>query len=156
MNIGLTLFGQMITFLLFVFFTKRYIFPPLLSALAQRQAKIAEGLAAAARGHHDLELSQAAASKKIKEAKQTAVQIIEDAQKQAVSIVEAAKERAQEEAGRLLVQGEKDVEQMMVQAKESLRSEVANLVMLGAQKILSREIDEAANQDILDKVAEEL
>ena len=156
MNIGLTLFGQMITFLLFVLFTQRYIFPPLLSALAQRQAKIADGLAAAARGHHDLELAQAAAVKQLKEAKHNAVSIIEEAQKQATTLIESAKEQAQEEAGRLLKTAEKEVELMIDQAKETLRTQVASLAMLGAEKILLRNIDVAANQDLLSKLADEL
>lgn len=156
MNIGLTLFGQMITFLLFVIITKLYVFPPLLKALAQRQAKIADGLAAAARGHHDLELAQASVVKQLKEAKQTAMHIVEDAHKQAVALVEAAKEQAQEETQRLLQKAETEVEQMVAQAKEGLRSQVSNLALLGAEKILSRHIDEAANQELLDKLVEEL
>lgn len=156
MNIGLTLFGQMITFLLFVLFTKKYVWPPLEKALAERQAKIAEGLAAAARGHHDLALAQSAATKQIREAKQTALHIVEEAQKQATALIEAAKERAHEEGSRLLKKSEHDVEQMVVQAKEGLRKQVSRIALLGAEKILSRHIDAAANQDLLDKLADEI
>jgi F-type H+-transporting ATPase subunit b len=156
MNIGVTLFGQMITFLIFVWFTKRYIFPPLMSALSARQAKIAEGLAAAARGHHDLELAQAAATKQLKEARETAVHIVEEAQKQAGLLVETAKQHAIEESNRILDAAEKEIGVMREQAKEGLRAQVASLALSGAEKILLRHVDAAANQDLLDKLADEL
>ncbi len=154
MNIGVTLFGQMITFFLFVLFTKKYVWPPLEKVLAQRQTKIADGLAAAARGHHDLELAQRAATKQIREAKQTALHIIEEAQKQAVALIEAAKEQANEEASRVFKKSQADVEQMVVHAKEGLRQQISSIALLGAEKILSRHIDAASNQDLLDKLVD--
>lgn len=156
MNIGVTLFGQMITFLLFVMITKRYIFPPLQQALAQRQAKIADGLAAAQRGHHDLALAQASAIKQIKEAKQSALQIVDEAHKQASALIDAAKQQAQEDRHLLLQKSHSEVEQMVAQAKESLRHQVSTLALLGAEKILSRHIDKAANEELLNKLVDEL
>jgi len=152
----MTLFGQMITFLLFVLVTKKYVWPPLQKALAERQAKIAEGLAAAERGHQDLALAQKAAMKQIKEAKQTAFQIIDDAQKQAVALLDAAKEQAEEEAKRLMRKAEQEIEEMVLGAKEGLRKQVADIALLGAQKILNRHVDKAANQDLLNQLADEL
>ena len=156
MNIGLTLIGQMITFLLFVLFTKRYVWPPLQKALQERQAKIVDGLAAAERGHHDLALAQEAAAKQIKTAKGEAAEILDGAKKQAASLIDTAKEQAREEGQRLLEKAEGDVEQMFTQAREQLRKQVANIAILGAEKVLERQVDEASNQALLDKLVNEL
>ena len=155
MSIGVTLVWQMITFLLFILFTKKYVWPPLQLALKERQEKIVDGLAAAERGHHDLALAQEAAAKQIKAAKVQAAEIVENAKKQATSLVEAAKDQAREEGQRLLEKAEGDVDQMYTKAKEELRQKVANLAITGAQKILEHQVDEAANQALLNKLVSE-
>ncbi|HET9844015.1 MAG TPA: F0F1 ATP synthase subunit B [Gammaproteobacteria bacterium] len=156
MNINATLLGQMITFLLFVLFTKRYVWPYLQNSLRERQEKIAEGLAAAERGHHDLVLAQEAAVKKIKEGKEEASRIIEEAKKQATHLIEIAKQNAITEADRLRGKAQVDIEHMVTQAQETLRRQAAKIAVLGAEKILARQIDEAANQELLEDLVREI
>lgn len=146
----MTLVGQMITFLLFVMFTKRYVMPHVQVALADRQQKIADGLAAAERGHRDLELAQESATKKIKAAKKDAEKIIEEAKKHAVRVIENAKDDAQKESVRLKAKAQADIELMTAQAQEVLTKQVAALAVIGAEKVLSRHLDDAANHELLD------
>ncbi len=156
MSINATLLGQMITFILFVWFTKRFVWPPLIKALNDRQAKIADGLAAAERGHLELAKAQELVAQRIKESKEESANIIVEAKKQADSIVDLARIQAHEEGARIIQQGHAEVERLMEQAKESLRTQVATIAMFGAQKVLERSIDEKVHYDFLEKLAEEI
>lgn len=156
MSINMTLIGQMITFLLFVYFTKRFVMPHVQVALADRQQKIADGLAAAERGHRDLELAQESATKKIKSAKKDAEKLIEEAKTHAIQIIENAKEDAQKENERLKAKAQSDLELMAAQAQEALRKQAAALALFGAEKILAKNIDEAANQELLNDLIKEI
>ncbi len=156
MNINMTLLGQMITFLLFVLFTKKYVWPHLTDALAERQQKIADGLAAAERGHKDLEIAQSTAVEKIRMAKAEAMQIVDDAKKQATLVVENAKKEALEEGVKLREKTQADLEQMAVQAHEALRVKAAQMAILGAEKVLQSKIDQAANQELIESLVKEL
>jgi F-type H+-transporting ATPase subunit b len=155
-SIGATLLGQMITFMLFVLFTMRFVWPPIQKALSERQNKVAAGLAAAERGHHDLMLAQESISKQLKDTKLEVGRLLDDAKQQAGKIVEDAKSHAQQEAVRLVDLAHAEIEQLERQAKEALRSQVARIAMLGAEKVLGTSIDSAAHEQLLNQLAEEL
>ncbi len=156
MNINLTLIGQSISFLFFVAFCMKFIWPALSSAMAERQQKIAEGLEAASKAKTHEETAKQGAAAHLAEAKGDAAQIIDQANKRANQIVDEAKEQAQEEAARIRVAAEADVEQQVARAKEQLRSQVATLAVTGAEKILSASVDQSAHQAMLDTLAAEL
>lgn len=156
MNINLTLFGQMITFVLFVWITKRYIWPPVIKALKERQAKIADGLAAAEKGHLELLRAKEQIALDIKASKEEGAGIILEAKKQADMIVDQARQQAHDEGQRIIQQAHAEVEQMVLQAKEALRGQVATIAMVGAEKILGRTIDSGIHQSMLDKLAQEI
>ena len=111
MNINLTLFGQMIAFVCFVVFCMKYVWPPIIAAMQERAEKIADGLAAADRASHDLELAQEKAVERLKEAKVEASGIIDAANKRASQIVEEAKDIAVVESDRVKVSAQAEIEQ---------------------------------------------
>ena len=150
MNFNATLIGQSITFLVFVWFCMKYVWPPLMAALEERKAKIADGLAAAERGKKDLELAQHKVSDDLKDAKRQAQDIITQAQKRASEIVDDAKGSAREEAERIKHAASSDIEQQISSARESLRKEVSIIALAGAEKILNREVDADAHAQVLD------
>lgn len=156
MNINLTLFGQMITFVLFVWITKRFIWPPVIKALKDRQAKIADGLAAAEKGHLELLRAKEQVALELKGSKEEGASIVLEAKKQADSIVDHARQQAHDEGLRIITQAHAEVEQMVLQAKETLRGQVASIAMYGAEKVLERSIDPGIHQNMLDKLAEEI
>ncbi|RMG34403.1 MAG: F0F1 ATP synthase subunit B [Gammaproteobacteria bacterium] len=153
MNINLTLIAQLASFAVFVWFTMKFIWPPLVKAMDERKAKIADGLAAAERGQHEQELARERAAQYLHEAKQQAAEITAKAEKQAALIVEDAKSKAQEEGARQLAAAQAEIEQEVNKAREELRSKVAELAVAGAEKILRREIDAEAHKDIVESVA---
>ncbi len=150
MSITITLLGQMITFALFVWFTMRYVWPPVTKALQERQARIAEGLAAAERGHHDLELAQESAKKQLKAAKGQCHDLIEAAKKQAQHILDMAKTQAKELSDRQKLQAQSEIDVMVQQAKDTLRSQVAEIAVLSAEKILGKKIDDGVHHEMVD------
>lgn len=156
MNITVTLLGQMVTFILFVWFTKRFVWPPVIKALKNRQALIAEGLAAAERGHHDLVLAQESAVKQLKQAKAESASIVEDAKRQAGQIIDGAKSQAREEGARLVAQASNEIEMMVAKAKEDLRQQVGMLAVLSAEKILGQSINDASHNQMIDNLIKEL
>lgn len=149
MNINLTLIGQTITFIVFVWFCMKFVWPPIMSALNERKKKIADGLAAAERGAHEQELAEKKAAEVLHEAKQQAQDIINQAQKRASEIVEESKETARAESERIIATAQSEIEQEVNRAREELRGQVASLAVAGAGKILKREIDAKANEDLL-------
>ena len=156
MNINLTLFGQMAAFVCFVIFCMKYVWPPILAAMQERTEKIADGLAAADRASHDLELAQEKAVERLKEAKVEASGIVDSANKRASQIVDEAKEAALVEADRVKVSAQADIEQEVNRAREQLRGQVATLALAGAEKVLGAAIDHQAHADLVDKLASEL
>ncbi len=156
MNLNATLFGQMITFALFVWITMRFVWPPLQAAMADRQKKIADGLAAAEKGHKDLALSQERSVAVLRESKETGAAIVEDAHKRASGIIEHAKAQAEEEVARLMLKAQQEVATLIMQAKESLRSEVAQIAVFGAEKILNQEIDVKKHERLLQELVDGL
>ncbi|MDB3855871.1 F0F1 ATP synthase subunit B [Halieaceae bacterium] len=156
MNINLTLFGQMIAFVLFVVFCMKYVWPHIIAAMQERAEKIADGLAAADRASHDLELAQEKAVEHLKEAKAEAAGIIDAANKRGNQIVDEAKGQAVVEADRIKVSAQAEIDQEVNRAKELLRTQVGALALAGAEKILEASIDESAHSGLVDKLAAEL
>jgi F-type H+-transporting ATPase subunit b len=156
MNINLTLFAQLLSFAVFVWFTMKFVWPPLVKAMDERKAKIAEGLAAAERGQHEQELAEKRAKDTLHKAKQQAAEIKSIAEKQAAAIIEEARDKGKEEGNRQLVLAKAEIEQETNKAREALRAKVAELVVLGAEKILRKEINADAHQDIVQSVANQI
>jgi len=156
MNINATLIGQSITFFVFVWFCMKFVWPPIMNALAERRKQIADGLAAGERGKHELELASKRAVENLHEAKQKAAEIIAQADKRAAQLVEEAKGVAKLEADRMIAGAQASIAQETVRAKEVLRGQVAGLAVAGAEKILRREIDAQAHADLLDAIKSEL
>jgi len=148
-NITATLIGQILTFAVLVWFIQRYLWEPLTTALADRQKKIADGLAAAERGEHEQELARKRAAEKIGEAKQQAAEIVAQAQKRASEIVEEAKDNARSEGERLLAAANAEIEQEANRAREQLRGQVVSLAVAGAERVLEKEVDPKAHQKLL-------
>ncbi len=156
MNINATLIGQTIAFLFFVWFCVKYVWPPIIAAIEERQKTIAEGLAAAERGAKDQELAQERAAELLREAKQKAAELIEQANKRHAEIVEAAKTDALAEVERVKAGALAELEQEKQRAKEILRKQLGELAVAGASKIIERSINEQDHRDLLEKLAEQL
>ncbi|ABC33687.1 MULTISPECIES: F0F1 ATP synthase subunit B [Hahella] len=156
MNINLTMIGQAIAFFIFVVFCMKYVWPPVIQALREREKKIADGLQAAEHAQKDLELAQEKVAKQLREAKQQAAEIIEQANKRANQMLEEAKDQARTEGERLITAAKAEIDQEKNRAKESLRAEVAALALAGAEKILETSVDAGAHSNMLDKLAAEL
>ena len=156
MNINLTLFGQMVTFAIFVWFCMKFVWPVIITAMEERQQKIADGLDAADRAMRDLEAAQDKATDQMKEAKQEAAGIIDQANKRANQIVDEAKQQAKSEGDRLKVSAAAEIEQEVNRAKEELRATVAGLALAGAEAVLEASIYEKANRVLVDKMAAQL
>ena len=140
MNINLTLIGQSITFVFFVIFVMKFVWPPLVAALEERKAKIADGLAAAEKGKHDGELAKQKVIDTLKEAKEKAQEIINQAEKRASEIVEESKDNARVEGERILAAANAEIEQEVNRAREQLRGQVVSLAVAGAGKVLKTEL----------------
>jgi F-type H+-transporting ATPase subunit b len=156
MNINMTLFGQMIAFAVFVWFTMKFVWPPIVKAIEERKAKIADGLAAAERGKHEQQLAQQRATERLQEAKQQAAEIVAKAEKRAAEIVEESKGTARAEGERLIEAARVEIEQEANKAREQLRQTVAQLAVAGAERILRREINAEAHKDIVADLAQRI
>ena len=156
MNFNATLIGQMITFGIFVLICMKYVWPPLMKILEERNARISDGLAAAERGQKDLEEAKARVSDSLNDAKQQAQEIINQAQKRANEIVDDAKDTAREEADKIKAAATADIDQQVTAAREQLRKEVSTIALAGAQQILKREIDAKAHADVLDELVAQI
>jgi len=149
MNLNLTLFGEMLTFGVFVWFTMRFIWPPLTQAMEARREKIAAGLAAAEKSKRDLELAHHKVTELLTEAKAQAAQMVEQANNRANHIIEDGKARARIEGDRLLEIAKADIEREFHSAREKLMGEISSLVMTGAEKVLQHEINKSANDKLV-------
>lgn len=156
MNVTFTLIGQMITFGVLVLFVNQYLWGPITQVLEDRKKRIAEGLAAAERGHHERELGQKKAVEIIRNARQSAAEMIEQAQNRAKDILEDAEDEAQEIKKRLTNAAQIEIEQEASRAKEKLRHELVVLAIAAAERILRKEIDPKAHEQILAHFAENL
>jgi F-type H+-transporting ATPase subunit b len=156
MNFNATLIGQSITFAFFVWFCMKYVWPPIMNALETRKKQIADGLAAADRGHHELELAARRAADKLREAKAQAADVIAQAEKRAAQIIDEAQMAAKEAGERQLAAARAEIEQEANRAREGLREAVAKLAIAGAERILRREVNPQVHADLLEQLKAEL
>ena len=156
MDLNATLIGQMIALIVFVWFCMKYVWPPLMDMIEERQIEIADGLAAAEKGSRSLEEAEVTISALVDEARGQAREIIDQANTRANSIVEEARGEADKEKARILAAAQAEVEQEVNRAREELRGQVAAIAVAGAEKILSREIDSGTHQELLEKLAAEI
>lgn len=146
MNINLTLLLEMVVFAIFVWFTMKFVWGPIVGVLDERKASIADGLAASEKGLKDQELAADQAQQVIKEAKQEASEIIAQARSRDTQMVEEAKGKATEEADRIKAGAQAEIDQEVNRAKDSLRTQVSELAVAGASKILGKEVDASAHK----------
>lgn len=156
MNVTATLFGQIIVFAILIWFINRFLWGPLTTVMEQRKKRIADGLAAAERGKHEQELAEQRAAETLKEAKEKAAEIIAQAQKRGSEIVEEAKDTARAEGERLIAAANAEIEQEANRAREELRGKVVSLAVAGAGKVLKREVDAKAHDELLKDLAGQL
>lgn len=156
MNINMTFFGQMITFAILIWFTMKFIWPPLNKAIEERQQKIAEGLAAAEQSQKNLAQAQQSVDAELRAARTKANEIIEQAHQRANQIIDQAKNDAIAEANRQKSAAEAEIAAASNRAREELRKQVSTLAVTGAEKLLKREIDANAHKALLDELAAQL
>ena len=156
MNLTATLIGQILTFAVLVWFIRQFLWDPILRMLDDRKKRIADGLAAAERGHHEKELADKRAKEVIHKAREQATDIINQAHKRADEIVEESKETARAEGERLLTAAQAEIEQQSNQAREQLRKQVVGIALSGVEQILSREVDASVHNEVLEGLAAKL
>lgn len=156
MNMNATLLGQAITFILFVWFCMKFVWPPVMKAIEKRQKEIADGLNAAEEAKKDLASAQANTETVMQQAKLEASALIDEANKRRNLIIEEAKEEAQLEKLKILTQAKAEIEAERQQTLAQLRQKVGSLALYGAEKIIERSLDEAANSEIIDKLVAKL
>ena len=156
MDINMTLIGQTIAMIVFVWFCMKFIWPPILNALEERQKQIEEGLAAADKSQEKLVEAEAQADEIVAEARQQATGILDQAHARANEIVADGKDAGVKERERQLSAAKAEIEQEANKAREELRGQVSAIAIASAEKILNREIDDKAHEDILGKLAQEI
>ena len=156
MSINATLLIQMIAFMLLIWFVNKVLWAPLSKLMEDRQKKIADGLSAAEKGKHELELAEQKEKDVLKDAKTQAQNILGQAEKRGSEIVEDAKVKATEEADRIKASAQAEIEQEVSRAREGLRKEVASIAISGAEKILRKEVDAAAHNDMLETLVKSI
>ena len=156
MSITLTLVAQALAFLLFIAFTIKFVWPPLLRAIEVRQKQIADGLAAGEQGRKSLEVSTHQAEEAIRDARARAAEIVSQAEKRAAQLVEEAKGAAKAEGAREKAAAKAEIGQEVQRAREMLREQVAALAVAGAEKILRREVDARSHAELLEGIKRQL
>ena len=156
MDINLTLIGQTIAMIVFVWFCMKFIWPPILNAIEERQKQIEDGLAAADKGEQKLDQARAEAGEIVSDARKQATSILDQAHARANEIVAEGKTDGVKERERQLAAAKAEIEQETNKAREELRGQVSAIAIASAEKILNREIDGKAHEDILGKLAQEL
>ena len=156
MNINLTLIMQAIAFAAFIWFTAKFVWPPLMRAVDARQKAIADGIAAGEEGRQSLSNAEKRIADMMVEAKSRSSEIITQGEKLKSETIDAAKAEAKAEAERILAAAKAEIQQEMARAKEALRDQVADLAVAGAAKILKREVDAKAHADLLAAIRREL
>jgi len=149
MNINLTLLGEMITFIIFVVITMKFIWPPLMQALNARQKKIADGIAAAEQGQKSLEAANKHSVQIISTAKQEASNIMQDAHSTVAQLIDASKSQALKEKKRILEATQSEIEQQALHAKTTVEKNISNLIIQAAEKILQKTINKKIHDNML-------
>jgi F-type H+-transporting ATPase subunit b len=156
MDIGMTLLGQALSFAILIWVTVKFIWPPLMAAIEERQQKIAEGLAAADRSKKDLAQAEEKVNEVLREARGKASEIINQAEARRAQIIDTAKQEAIEEANRQKAAALAEIASASTRAREDLRKQVSALAVAGAEKLIRREIDSNAHRALLDELAAEI
>lgn len=156
MEINATIIGQLLTFAILVWFTMKYVWPPITKAMIEREKKIAGGLEAAERSKRELENAEHKALSIIQDAKREASHLVEQAHKRSAQVVEEAKDIARQESKRILEHAKGEVTREVNQAKEVLRKQLASLAVAGAEKIIQRNLDVSAQAGLLDELVAEI
>lgn len=156
MNVTATLFGQMITFFVLIWFVNRFLWGPLTQMMQERNKRIADGLAAGEKGKRELALAEERKQEVLRETKGQAAEILAQAEKRSQQVVEEAKDHAKAEADRILEGARADITQEINRAKEQLRTSVAQLALAGAAKIVEKEIDAKTHERLLNNVINQL
>ncbi len=156
MNFNATIIGQLVTFAIFVWFTMKFVWPFLLKQMKEREARIADGLAAAEQGQKDFAEAQQKSIDEVNKGKEKAAQLISQAQKRGDELVEEAREAAKKEGERIKESVLSEIEQEKEKARQELRNQVAALAIAGAEQILMREVDHDAHNEVLAKISQQL
>ncbi len=156
MSITATFIIQMIVFLILVWFTMKFVWPPITKALDERAVKIREGLSAAERAKVELTTANQRVEEQLSEARTDVTQRLADAERLAQAMVEEAKTRAHDEGAKILAAAKSEAAQEATKARESLREQVAALAVMGAEQILRREVDPGAHAELLKRLQVEL
>ena len=156
MNLNFTLVGQALAFGIFIWFSVKFIWPPLMKAIDDRQKTIADGLAEAERGRASLSEAEKQTEQMIAQARSRAQEIVAQSEKRASEVVELAKTNAKAEGDRLVAAAQAQIDQEVQSAKAKLRDQVASLAVAGAEKILKREVDAKAHADMLGQLKAQL
>ncbi|MDN3919612.1 F0F1 ATP synthase subunit B [Roseateles violae] len=156
MNINATLFLQAIVFAVLVWFTMRFVWPPITKALDERAQKIADGLAAADKAKAELANANKKVDEQLAQTRGETTRLLGDAEKRAVAIVEEAKKRAEDEGAKIVAAAKAEAEQQVVRAREALREQVAALAVKGAEQILQREVNASVHAELLGRLKTEL
>jgi F-type H+-transporting ATPase subunit b len=156
MDINATIIGQFITFAILVWFTMKYVWPPIIKTIHDREKKIAAGLDAADRSKRELEMAEHKAMSIIREAKQQANQIVESANLHSSQLIEEAKVEARQENQRIIEMAQGEIDREIMQAKAALKAQLATLAITGAEKIIQRNIDPSVHDDLLNQLAAEI
>jgi F-type H+-transporting ATPase subunit b len=155
-DINMTIIGQTIAMIVFVWFCMRFVWPPLVHALDERRKTIADGLAAAEDGQKKLEEAQARFEETVRESREKAAEVIQQAEKRGREIIDEARGDAVSEGERLIAQAKAEISQEASRARDALRGDVAAIALSGTRQLLEREIDPATHKQLLDKLASEL
>lgn len=156
MNLNATLIGQLIAFALFVWFCMKFVWPPLINAIESRQASIADALASAEKAKQEQADTKVLVEQELAKAREEAQQIVDLATKRRNEILESVQAEAEAEKAKIIEQGYAEIENERKRVQEELRQKVAALAVAGAEKIVGRSVDAAANNDIIDKLVAEL
>ncbi|MCU0929889.1 MAG: F0F1 ATP synthase subunit B [Burkholderiaceae bacterium] len=156
MSINATLIAQMIVFLILVWFTMKFVWPPIVKALDERAQKVAEGLSAADKAKSELAIAKKRVDEQLAAARDDAGKRLADAERLAQSMVEEAKGRAAAEAAKIIAAAKAEAEQEAAKAREVLREDVAALAVKGAEQILRREINPSVHAELLGRLKAEL
>jgi F-type H+-transporting ATPase subunit b len=155
-NLNATLWAQLVVFFILALFTMKFVWPPIVKALDERAEKIKDGLEAAERGRNDLALAAKRSAETLREGKEKMAEVLAQADKRAQQIIEEAKAQAKIEADRIVVGAKAEIEQEAARVKESLRERVAELAIVGAEKILRREVDAKVHAEMLASIKQDL
>ena len=156
MNINISLIGQMLTFSVLVWFTMRFVWPPITVAMEARRQKIADGLAAAEQGEHKLQLAQEKAKEIMQQAKQEAVELVEQHEKRCNQMIDEAKQDAKAEAERIMQAAQAEVGRLYREAKVSLKNDMANQVVRMTERVLAQQLDAKMREDFLETALKEV